>query len=141
MRLSMESELHRAVQFGQFELHYQPKQNLFSKHITGAEALLRWRHPLRGLVAPDEFIPLAEESGLINEIGAWVVHEVCRQIVAWRLTFDSVPQIAINLSAVQLKRRDIAQEILGELQKHGLQGSALMVEVTETALESARSRT
>ncbi|MCY7387388.1 MAG: diguanylate cyclase, partial [Burkholderiales bacterium] len=73
MRLSLESELHRAVEFGQFELHYQPKQNLYTKRITGAEALLRWRHPVRGLVPPDEFIPLAEESGLINALGAWVV--------------------------------------------------------------------
>ncbi|MEO8103053.1 MAG: EAL domain-containing protein [Betaproteobacteria bacterium] len=136
MRLSMESELHRAVEFGQLELHYQPKQNLFTKRITGAEALLRWRHPLRGLVAPDEFIPIAEESGLINELGAWVIAEVCRQIADWRARFDHVPQIAINLSAVQLKRRELAQEILNELARHRLPGSVLMVEVTETAVVS-----
>ena len=136
MRLSLESELHRAVEFSQFELHYQPKQNLFTKRITGAEALLRWRHPVRGLVPPDEFIPVAEESGLINELGAWVVGDVCRQIAEWRLRFGNVPQIAINLSAVQLKRRELAQEILEELRKHNLPGNALMVEVTETAVVS-----
>ena len=136
MRLSLESELHRAVEFAQFELHYQPKQNLFTKRITGAEALLRWRHPVRGLVPPDDFIPLTEESGLINELGAWVVSDVCRQIAEWRKRFKDVPQIAINLSAVQLKRRELAQEILDELKKHGLPGSALMVEVTETAVVS-----
>ena len=136
MRLSLESELHRAVEFSQFELHYQPKQNLFTKRITGAEALLRWRHPTRGLVPPDEFIPVAEESDLINELGAWVVADVCRQIAAWRLRFGNVPQIAINLSAVQLKRRELAKEILDELTKHNLPGSALMVEVTETAVVS-----
>lgn len=136
MRLSLESELHRAVEFEQFELHYQPKQNLFTKRITGAEALLRWRHPVRGLVPPDDFIPVTEESGLINEIGAWVVSDVCRQIAEWRVRFGDVPQIAINLSAVQLKRRELAQEILNELSKHGLPGSALMVEVTETAVVS-----
>ena len=136
MRLSLESELHRAVEFEQLELHYQPKQNLFNKRITGAEALLRWRHPVRGLVPPDEFIPVAEESGLINEIGSWVIRNVCRQIADWRAAFGSVPQIAINLSAVQLKRRDLAQEILSALAKHQLPGSALMVEVTETAVVS-----
>ena len=136
MRLSMESELHRAVELNQLELHYQPKQNLFTKRITGAEALLRWRHPQRGLVPPDEFIPLAEESGLINHLGAWVLGEVCRQIAEWRGQFQSVPQVAINLSAVQLKRRELAGEILAELNAHQLPGSALMVEVTETAVVS-----
>ena len=136
MRLSMESELHRAVELNQLELHYQPKQNLFTKRITGAEALLRWRHPLRGLVPPDEFITLAEDSGLINELGAWVVQTVCRQIAEWRERFGTVPKIAINLSAVQLKRRELAKEILAELNANNLPGSAIMVEVTETAVVS-----
>ena len=136
MRLSMESELHRAVELNQLELHYQPKQNLFTKRITGAEALLRWRHPQRGLVPPDQFIPLAEESGLINLLGAWVLREVCRQIAEWRGQYQTVPQVAINLSAVQLKRRELAGEILAELNAHHLPGSALMVEVTETAVVS-----
>ena len=136
MRLSMETELHRAVELDQLELHYQPRQNLLSKRVTGAEALLRWRHPVRGLVPPDEFIPLAEESGMINEIGGWVIRTVCRQIAEWRTRCKSVPQVAINLSAVQLKRRDLAQEILDALACHKLPGSALMVEVTETAVVS-----
>ena len=136
LRLSLESELHRAVEFGQFELHYQPKQNLYTKRITGAEALIRWRHPTRGLVPPDDFIPLAEESGLINALGTWVVQDVCRQIAVWRKQFANVPPIAFNVSAVQLKRRDLAQEILDELTKHGLPGNALLVEVTETAVVS-----
>lgn len=136
MRLSLESELHRAVELHQLELHYQPKQNLLTKRTTGAEALLRWRHPVRGLVPPDEFISLAEESGLINELGAWVSAEVCRQIAAWRAEFGVAPQIAMNLSAVQLKRSELASEILAELRRHQLPGSALMVEVTETAVVS-----
>ena len=136
MRLSLETELHHAVELNQLELHYQPKLNLASRRLTGAEALLRWRHPLRGLVPPEEFILVAEESGLINEIGSWVIRAVCTQIADWRARFGSVPQIAINLSAVQLKRRDLAQEILGELARHQLPGSALMVEVTETAVVS-----
>lgn len=136
MRLSLESELHQALELNQFELHYQPKQNLFTKRITGAEALLRWRHPLRGLVPPDEFIPLAEESGLINALGEWVTREACRQIAQWRTVYAGVPMIAINLSGVQLKRVDLASEILAELRNHNLPGSALMVEVTETAVVS-----
>lgn len=136
MRLSLESELHRAAELNQFELYYQPKQNLLTKEITGAEALLRWRHPERGLVPPDQFIPVAEESGLINKLGGWVISSVCQQIAAWRAQFGDVPRIAINLSAVQLKRRELAQDILQELARHGLPGSSLMVEVTETAVVS-----
>lgn len=136
MRLSLESELHRAVEQGQLEMHFQPKINLSTRRVTGAEALLRWRHPTRGLVPPDEFIVLAEESGLINDLGAWVVRAVCGQIAEWRKHHAHVPQIAINLSAVQLKRRDLADEILAELKSHALPGSALMVEVTETAVVS-----
>lgn len=136
VRLSLESELRCAIELNQLELHYQPKQNLVTQRITGAEALLRWRHPVRGLVPPDEFIPLAEESDLILHFGGWVIREVARQIAAWRNQYSSVPQIAINLSAVQLKQRDLAKDILAALQDAGLPGSALMVEVTETGVVS-----
>ncbi|MBL8520015.1 MAG: EAL domain-containing protein [Betaproteobacteria bacterium] len=136
MRLSMESELHRAAGLGQLELHYQPKQNLTTRRITGAEALLRWRHPVRGLVPPDDFIALAEETGLINEIGQWVIGAVCKQLALWRANGGSTPHVAINLSPVQLKRRELAREILDEMAKYQLPGSALMVEVTETAVVS-----
>lgn len=136
MRLSLEAELRRAVELGQLELHFQAKESLATREVTGAEALLRWRHPERGLVPPDEFIGVAEESGLINELGAWVIRAACRHIAAWRAEYDNVPQIAINLSAVQLKRRDLAQEILADLAECKLPGSCLMVEVTETGVVS-----
>ncbi|MBL8515787.1 MAG: EAL domain-containing protein [Betaproteobacteria bacterium] len=136
VRLSLESELRRATELDQLELHYQPKQNLVTQRITGAEALLRWRHPVRGLVPPDEFIPLAEESDLILQLGSWVIRKVTSQIALWRQQFGAVPQIAINLSAMQLKQRDLAKEILAALQEAGLPGSALMVEVTETGVVS-----
>jgi diguanylate cyclase (GGDEF)-like protein/PAS domain S-box-containing protein len=136
VRLTLESELRRAIELDQLELHYQPKQNLVTQRITGAEALLRWRHPTRGLVPPDEFIPLAEESDLILHFGSWVIQEVTRQIAEWRKRFDAVPQIAINLSALQLKQRELAKEILAALQSADLPGSALMVEVTETGVVS-----
>lgn len=136
MRLSLESELRCAIELNQLELHYQPKQNLLTQRITGAEALLRWRHPTRGLVPPDEFIPIAEESDLILSFGSWVIKNVAQQIAAWRAVHGTVPQIAINLSAVQLKQRELAREILAALSEHGLPGSALMVEVTETGVVS-----
>lgn len=136
VRLSLESELRRAIELNQLELHYQPKQNLVTQRITGAEALLRWRHPVRGLVPPDEFIPLAEESDLILAIGDWVIHEVTAQIARWRKTHEAVPQIAINLSAIQLKQRELSKDILAALSANGLPGSALMVEVTETGVVS-----
>jgi diguanylate cyclase (GGDEF)-like protein/PAS domain S-box-containing protein len=133
-RLSLESELRRALDRGQLELHYQPKQQLGTSRIGSAEALIRWRHPNRGLVPPDLFIPLAEENGLIDEIGRWVMHEACRQAAQWRLEHGDSPQIAINLSGVQLKRTELGMEILTALRDHQLAGAALMVEVTETAM-------
>ena len=134
MRLSIESELRRALENQQLELHYQVKIDVATGRMTGAEALLRWRHPVRGLVPPESFIPLAEESGLVIDIGAWVIAETCRQLAAWRETYGRVIQIAINLSAVQLKRTGLPDGILAELRRHDLPGSALMVEVTETSV-------
>lgn len=133
-RMSLEGELRRAIERGQLELHYQPKQQLSAGRIASAEALIRWRHPDRGPVPPDLFIPLAEENGLIDEIGRWVMDESCRQIAAWRAEYGDAPQVAINLSGVQLKRADLGQEVLAALRAHQLPGNALMVEVTETAM-------
>jgi diguanylate cyclase (GGDEF)-like protein/PAS domain S-box-containing protein len=135
-RLSIEVELRHAIERSQLELHYQPKQNLVTRRITGAEALLRWRHPERGLIPPDQFIGLAEESGLIIELGRWVTQEACRQLDEWRTRLGVSTQIAINLSAVQLKGKELADEILAELARFRLPGSALMVEVTETSVVS-----
>lgn len=134
VRLSTETELRRALENRQLELHYQAKIDIATGHMTGAEALLRWRHPLRGLVPPESFIPFAEETGLIVDIGAWVISESCRQIAAWRNAHGRVMQIAINLSAVQLKRPGLPDGILAELRRHDLPGSALMVEITETSV-------
>jgi EAL domain-containing protein (putative c-di-GMP-specific phosphodiesterase class I) len=133
-RLSLEGELRQAIAQEQLELHYQPKQQLQTGRAMSAEALIRWRHPERGLIPPDVFIPLAEENGLIDDIGAWVVREACRQMAEWRVSCGDAPQLAVNLSAVQLKRVDLAAEILAQLRHYGLPGSALMVEVTETSV-------
>jgi diguanylate cyclase (GGDEF)-like protein/PAS domain S-box-containing protein len=135
-RLSLETDLRKAVELSQFELHYQPKQSMIDGRITGAEALLRWRHPLRGLVQPDQFITLAEETGFIVEIGRWVCQQACRQATLWREQYGTAPQIAINISPMQLAVRGLAEDILAELQAAKLPGSALMVEVTESGVVS-----
>jgi diguanylate cyclase (GGDEF)-like protein len=136
-RLLVEGDLRRALERNQLELHYQPKLHLTSRRVSGVEALLRWRHPERGLIAPDQFIPLAEECGLIVELGRWVTDEACRQAAEWRKQFLHAPsQVAINLSAVQLRRPELADEVLDALARHGLPGPALLVEVTETAVVS-----
>jgi diguanylate cyclase (GGDEF)-like protein/PAS domain S-box-containing protein len=133
-RLSLEAELRRAIERNELELHYQPKIDIASGRMMGAEALLRWRHATRGLVPPDVFIPIAEDTTLIVDIGQWVIEAACRQLAEWRNTFGRATQISINLSAVQLKRKQLAQEILSALAKHALPGSMLKVEVTETSV-------
>jgi EAL domain-containing protein (putative c-di-GMP-specific phosphodiesterase class I) len=133
-RLAMEMALHRALRHQEFELHYQPKVGLASGRIVGAEALLRWRHPERGLVPPGEFIPLAEESGLILPIGAFVLEAACAQIRAWRDSgLPNVP-VAVNLSARQLNGQDIPALVAQILAASGLDASALELEVTESQI-------
>lgn len=135
-RLTLETELRRVVTSGQLVLHYQPKQSLTNGRITGVEALVRWRHPRMGLVQPDQFITLAEETGLIVGIGNWVIHEACRQAAEWRATYGAAPQVAINISPMQLSRRQLSTEILDAIAMHRLPGSAIMVEITETGVVS-----
>jgi diguanylate cyclase (GGDEF)-like protein/PAS domain S-box-containing protein len=133
-RLSTEAELRRAIERDELLLYFQPKLSIATGLLVGAEVLVRWRHSMRGLVPPDLFIPLAEDTGLIVDIGAWVFAATCRQLAAWREEFGRLTQLAINLSAVQLRRRTLANDLLQQMRKHNLPGSALMVEVTETAL-------
>ena len=131
--LRLETELRAALAGGQLELHYQPKVSLRSGRMVGAEALIRWRHPERGMVSPAEFIPLAEETGLIFEIGAWVLDEACRQIRAWKDAGLAMPPVAINLSARQFDRR-LPARILAVLDRHGVLPEQIMLEITESLL-------
>jgi diguanylate cyclase (GGDEF)-like protein/PAS domain S-box-containing protein len=131
--LRLETELRAALVGGQLELHYQPKVSLRSGRIVGAEALIRWRHPERGMVAPDEFIPLAEETGLIFEIGGWVLEEACRQIRAWKDAGLAMPPVAVNLSARQFDRR-LPGRIQAVLDRHDVLPEQLMLEITESLL-------
>jgi diguanylate cyclase (GGDEF)-like protein len=133
-RVSLESDLHAALAAGQFELHYQPKPDTESGDVTSAEALIRWRHPQRGLIAPDQFIPLAEECGLINEIGAWVLREACRQCAEWQHTGLPALRVAVNVAATQFRRGDLLDVIRGALASAGLEPQFLEIELTESAV-------
>ncbi|MFW5825821.1 MAG: putative bifunctional diguanylate cyclase/phosphodiesterase, partial [Marinobacter sp.] len=130
-RKLLEKDLSRALQKREFHLVYQPQISLQSDRIIGAEALLRWSHPERGMVPPDQFIPLAEFNGTIVEIGQWVLDEACRQASAW--ADDGMPlRIAVNLSAVQLRQADIVGRVLATLARHEIPPGRLELEITET---------
>jgi diguanylate cyclase (GGDEF)-like protein len=133
-RVSLESDMHAALEAGQFELHYQPKANTESGDVYSAEALIRWRHPQRGLIVPDDFIPLAEECGLINEIGAWVLREACRQCAEWQRSGLPPLRVAVNVAATQFRRGDLLEVVRGALQSAGLEAHFLEIELTESAV-------
>jgi diguanylate cyclase len=133
-KVKLESDLHFALEQKQLELHYQPKVNTATGVMHGAEALLRWRHPTRGNVPPAEFIPLAEECGLIGAIGAWVVREACRQARAWQVAGLPPLRVAVNLSASQFRQNNIVDTIRDALDQAGLEGRFLEVELTESAV-------
>ena len=133
-RMQLELSLRHALEQGQFELHYQPLVQARGGRTVGAEALLRWRHPERGMVPPSEFVPLAEEVGLIVPIGAWVIDEACRQMAAWRREGVPAPGVSVNLSARQLRDDDLIETVRGSLERHGLPAGALELELTESML-------
>jgi len=131
-RLELERLLRGAVARNELVVHYQPQVDLADRSLVGVEALARWQHPKRGLVQPDAFIPLAEELGIIGEIGEWVLAEACRQLAAWQADGLAVPRIAVNLSAQQLEREDLAMTVEGILDAAGIGPERLELEVTES---------
>lgn len=131
-RLTLEMELRHAIKLGQLRLHYQPKVRSQGGRLCGLEALLRWQHPRLGAVPPAEFIPVAEEAGLIGELGEWVLHEACRQAAGWRDKGLEVPRIAINLSARQLKAGGLPAHIRAVAESYGLSCELLELELTES---------
>jgi diguanylate cyclase (GGDEF)-like protein/PAS domain S-box-containing protein len=135
-RLEMRSDLQRAIATEQLELHYQPVVRLSDGEVSGVEALLRWRHPDRGLIPPDEFIPLAEETGLIIPIGRWVLREGCRQARRMRDQFgvERGLTMSVNLSVKQLQHSDIVADVSDALSESGLDPAGLTLEITETVL-------
>lgn len=133
-RSELESDLRNALANKEFEVYYQPKVCATSHKIRGAEALLRWHHPVRGMVPPSDFIPLAEKQGIIVEIGAWVLREACLQTKQWHALGFSEFQIAVNVSAVQLTESDFPAVLHDTLVETELDPQLLEIEVTETAL-------
>ncbi|MCW2598917.1 MAG: hypothetical protein JWM02_746 [Frankiales bacterium] len=131
----LESELRAAIGSNQLTLHYQPIVDMASRQFIGAEALMRWTSPLRGPVPPDQFIPLAEKAGLIQELGAWALRQACLDAMAWPVRSDGHrPTVSVNVSAVQLAEDTLPATILQSLMDAGLDASNLVLEVTETGV-------
>ncbi|RYX86714.1 EAL domain-containing protein [bacterium] len=134
-RLQLEIELRQAVKWNQLRLAFQPLVDLAQDKVIGVEALVRWQHPERGLIAPSDFIPIAEESGMILPIGAWVLREACRQAKKWQTQFADTPlKMSVNLSARQFQGGDIVREVRQVLEETELEARFLELEITETAV-------
>jgi diguanylate cyclase (GGDEF)-like protein/PAS domain S-box-containing protein len=133
-RHELENELRHAIQQGELELHYQPIVETKTRLICGAEALIRWRHPTKGIILPDQFIPLAEETGMITQIGEWLLQTACADAASWPVGI----KVAVNLSAVQFRKNNLVDIAICALAQSGLSSERLELEITETALiESA----
>jgi EAL domain-containing protein (putative c-di-GMP-specific phosphodiesterase class I) len=133
-RQQLEGELRHAIQQSEFELHYQPIIDTKTRRICGAEALIRWRHPTKGVIFPDRFIPLAEETGMITQIGEWVLQTACSDAATW----PAGVKVAVNLSPVQFRKSNLVDVVMCALAQSGLPPERLELEITETALiESA----
>lgn len=137
----LENDLWRALERNEFFLQYQPQYNQKTGRAIGMEALIRWRHPELGLISPARFIPAAEESGLVSNIGAWVLREACRQNKAWQESGLPALPVAVNLSARQFEEDDIAGKILSILQETGLESRYLELELTESAVMKEPQKT
>ncbi|MDQ3752763.1 MAG: EAL domain-containing protein [Actinomycetota bacterium] len=139
-RLGNDNALHRALERGELRLFYQPEIRLDTGRVVAAEALLRWAHPEKGLLEPDDFIPAAEEIGLISSIGNWVLDEACRQAVQWTESAGSAMVVSVNISAHQLAQSELVYSIKDTINASGIEPSHLFLEITESAMmEEAES--
>jgi len=134
--VAMESALRVAIEQQQFEVHYQPKMDLRTGKMSGVEALVRWNHPQDGMIQPDHFIPLAEQTGLIVPIGEWVLFTACAQAKRWQDSGYGDMTVAVNLSAYQFAQQDVTQLVLLVLAETGLEARHLELELTESMLIS-----
>ena len=141
LRLQTEHQLHLALERGEFELHYQPRIDLRSMVMVGMEALIRWNHPQRGMVSPAQFIPIAEETGLIAPIGRWVLHEACMQTRRLMTQFEREICVSVNVSARQLAHATFVDEVRQTLAESGIPPHCLELELTESALIADIERT
>ncbi|MDP1613110.1 MAG: diguanylate cyclase [Sulfuritalea sp.] len=135
-QLRLRNGLRRALERGEFVLHYQPQIDLATDNLVGVEALIRWNHPELGMILPDRFIPIAEESGLIVPISEWVLREACRQAVGWAKAGMAGVVVAVNISGVHFRRGDLEQSIIAALEESGLDAAMLELELTESILIS-----
>ena len=133
-RLSLENALRYALERGEFEIHYQPVVDIGARAVEGVEALVRWRHPERGMVSPADFIPLAEETGLIVPLGEWVLEQACRQVRAWRAQGLPRLTLAVNVSARQFRQKGLSEAIAAVLARTGFDAADLELELTESLL-------
>ena len=133
-RLMLENDLRRALERGEFELHYQPKVDMQDGGVIGMEALVRWRHPRKGLLPPDQFIGICEDTGLIVPIGRWIIGEACRQNKAWQDAGLPHLRIAVNISGVQFRQQDLVQTVEQALESSGLAPACLEIEITESVV-------
>lgn len=133
-RLSMENDLRRALQEDALTLHYQPQFDCASRRLTGAEALLRWQHPVLGPISPAVFIPMAEEIGLVGVLGEWVIDRACRQMAEWRDAGYHLPRLAINLSARQFSESRLAEQVGAVLERYAIAPATIELELTESVL-------
>jgi len=133
-RLRLETFLRRSIEKEEIFLNYQPQVDIVSGELVGVEALVRWNHPELGLVPPIRFIPLAEDTGFINQLGQWVLREACRQMVRWQEAGLVVPKIAVNLSVKQFERGSIVNMVADTLRETGLEPARLQLEVTESVI-------
>jgi diguanylate cyclase len=133
-RLELENDLRRALALNQMEVHYQPKSEVQTGRVSSVEALLRWRHPTRGLVSPTVFVPLAEECGLILSIGEWVLRESCKQARAWQLAGMPFIRVAVNVSPIQFRQSNFLQAVHSALLEFDLEPQYLEIELTESTV-------
>ena len=133
-RHALEADLRQALELHQLRLYYQPLFSLVDKNLVGVEALIRWEHPTRGLLDPDEFVPLADERGLLVAIGAWVLDEACRQLAEWVALGGDRLTMAVNVSPREFTSPDFVDRIEQTLRRHDLEPSLLCLEMTESAL-------
>jgi diguanylate cyclase (GGDEF)-like protein/PAS domain S-box-containing protein len=133
-RLRLENDLRRAIERHELELHYQPQLDLATGRVTAVEALVRWRHPQRGLVGPNDFIPMAEETGLVLAIGEWVLREACRQVALWHASGLAGLRVAVNISPRQLQRPGLHGLVMLALAESGLPAGCLELEITESSM-------
>ena len=133
-RQSLQRDLHHAIEREELELYYQPMYDIESRTITGVEALLRWRHPVHGIVLPDRFIPMAEESGAIEPIGDWVIGRACEQMRDWKDAGIASVRVSVNVSARQLESPDLLDRMYAHVQRCMIEPSSLEIELTETAI-------